>query len=200
MSEQIDQHTLLPDNRTTFERSTEEALKALVKSEGVLEWLNDPQATRADLLDVMAKEAGVLDWFYHDDENAKRASIEHAVRIQQRAGTRQGLTEAMSAIGVDAEVERGDKPYSLNIKTWSPAGINEASLMRLAARLEAYKSERDSFAMSVGFKSTGQCYVAGAVVMAPRVIIGPWVPPLVEASGRVYVAGAVITAMKTVIT
>ncbi|POC10036.1 phage tail protein, partial [Vibrio vulnificus] len=91
-------------NRTTFERSYEEGSKALVKSEDVLSWLNAPQLTRADLLDLMAKELGVLDWYYVDSEQAKRDSVEQAATIQRSAGTRAGLVKALKAIGVDAEI------------------------------------------------------------------------------------------------
>ncbi|HAS6054666.1 TPA: hypothetical protein I7122_18205 [Vibrio vulnificus] len=199
MSEPIDKDTLLPDNRTTFERSYEEGSKALVKSEGALSWLNDPQLTRVELLDWMAKELGVLDWFYVDTSQTKRDSVEQAASIQRSAGTRSGLTKALKAIGVDAEIVRGNKPYSIAIKTWAPSVIDESAIRRISSRVTAYKSERDSFELSVGFKSTGQMCIGGVVVSAPRVLVGPWVPPIIDASGAQYVGGAVQSLMRVIV-
>ena len=200
MSEPIDKDTLLPDNRTTFERRYEEGSKALVKNEDVLTWLNDPQNTQLQLLDLMAKEAGVLDWFWSDNLAEKRQSIANAVPIHRRAGTRQGLVEALEAINVTAEIERGSKPYSIVVKTWSPKGIAAPVLARIKARVDNYKSERDSYSLSIGFKSQGLLFVGGGVIAAPKVVVGSWVPPLVESSGQIYIGGAITAAMRVIAT
>ncbi|MBV7264317.1 phage tail protein I, partial [Photobacterium sp. WH24] len=109
MSDQrpLDDETLLPNNRTPFERSFEEGMKDLATTEDVYSWLHDPLKTDTRLLDLMAKEAGVKDWFFDDSEQAKRQSIDLAHLIMQKAGTRTGLKDALEALGISAQVIKG---------------------------------------------------------------------------------------------
>ncbi|MBN8090501.1 hypothetical protein J0J26_20500 [Vibrio vulnificus] len=200
MSEVFDYETLLPDNRTTFERSYEEAERKLLKRSDVLSWLNDPQATKSFLLDLMASEVGVRDWFFDDSELSKRLSVELAAKIQRGAGTKAGLIAALKAIEVDAEVERGERPFSLVVRSWSPRQINSDTLRRLEARVSEYKAERDTFSLAVGYRVSGSLFCGGSVVAAPRMVVGPWVPPLVESSGQIYIGGAITAAMRVVAT
>ena len=64
MSKPIDEQTLLPDNRTSFERSFEEGFKKLVKSPDVLAAIADPCTTSKEILPIIASERGVNDWFF----------------------------------------------------------------------------------------------------------------------------------------
>lgn len=146
-----DSRTLLADNRTPFETSFEHAIKNLVASSDFYDWLTDPQKTDAKLLDIMAKEAGVNDWFNSDLESDKRTSIESAPSIHRKAGTHEGIKEALEALGCRASVRRGDKPYSIfiyNLVTDKPLTIDLQN--RLYKRVETNKSERDTFELVIG--------------------------------------------------
>lgn len=149
--QQTTKRTLLTDNRTTFETSFEHALKALVSSDNFYDWLTDPQKTDANLLDIMAKEAGVLDWFNSDLDSDKRSSIEKAPSIHRKAGTHSGIKEALEALGCRASVKKGSKPYSIhifNLVTDKPLTVDLQN--RLYKRVESNKSERDTFELVIG--------------------------------------------------
>lgn len=153
MSDLIHSKTLLNDNQTDFEFAFEQSLKKLAENEDIYEWLTDPQKTDAALLDIMAEEAGVVDWFGSDLESAKRDSIEQATFIHQKSGTREGLKQALSALGFIATVEKGAKPYSLLIEGYikdKPFSVDISK--RVNARVNSYKSERDSvdIVLSIG--------------------------------------------------
>lgn len=151
MSEQKSYRTLLPDNRTPYEQAYEQAIADLMSNEDFYSWLTDPQKTRADLLDIMAKEAGVADWFASDSESDKRDSIEKSIFIHQKSGTRQGIIEALEALGCTAQIKRGEKPYSLevfNLITDKP--LTEDLQKRLNSRVSSVKSERDSINLELG--------------------------------------------------
>lgn len=154
----LDKNTLLPDNRTTFERSYEEGVKGLVKGEDVHEWISDPLKTKVELLDLMAAERGVSDWFFSDSETEKRAITASAYSVHQASGTNDGILKALKAVDFSAqishwtEVENG-KPYSIHVHAWGDKSqtVNKARTLRLLERLNHVKSERDTVDLAVSF-------------------------------------------------
>lgn len=130
-------------------------MKDLATTEDVYSWLHDPLKTDTRLLDLMAKEAGVKDWFFDDSELAKRQSIDLAHQIMQKAGTRTGLKDALEALGLGAIVSKGEQKYSLNISAEVPDGALSPELYsRINQRIQNYKSERDSVSMETVRGST----------------------------------------------
>ncbi len=107
----------------------------------------------------MAKEAGVNDWFASDLETDKRDSIEQAPSIHRKSGTRQGLLDGLAALGCHAQIDRGEKPYSLrifNIIVSKP--LTEGLQARLKERVKHIQSERDTIELELGRFWLGEYY------------------------------------------
>lgn len=158
MSELIDKDTLLPDNRTTFERSYEEGTKALVKSEDVLPVINDPMTTPSDLLPLMASERGVNDWFFSDTEAEKRAITAVSYSVHQTSGTNAGIIQALDAVDYTADITHwkqveGGKPYTVYVLAWGNKNqtVNQERAQRMIERLNHVKSERDTIDLALAF-------------------------------------------------
>ena len=167
-----DHHSLLPNNRTDFERSFEEGIKALVKSEDFFEWLTDPKKTDSALLDIMAKEEGVTDWFNSDLESDKRNSIKLAPSIHRKSGTKQGVKEGLEALGCKATIEKGDQPYSLLIHNLVTDKVLTVELQnRLYERVRTNKSERDVFELIIGRLWLGNTYKSAQLSIGRRIRI-----------------------------
>nr|WP_253822594.1 MULTISPECIES: phage tail protein [Vibrio] len=163
---------MLNDNQTDFEFAFEQSLKKLVESEDIYLWLTDPQKTDAALLDIMAAEAGVSDWFASDLESDKRDSIEKATLIHQKAGTREGIKQALEALGCRATVSKGEKPYSLyihNLVTNKPLTVDLQN--RLYERVINNKSERDTFELIIGRLWLGTKYRSAQLSVGRRIKI-----------------------------
>lgn len=157
----LDKNTLLPDNRTTFERSYEEGVKGLVKGEDVHEWISDPLKTKVELLDLMAKERGVNDWFFSDSEQTKRAITQVSYSVHQKSGTHAGITQALNAVDYTAQITHwkqveGGLPYTVYVMAWgnSHQTVNKERADRLIERLNHVKSERDTIDLSLVFAMT----------------------------------------------
>ncbi|PMK93215.1 phage tail protein I [Vibrio lentus] len=178
MSEPIDKDTLLPDNRTTFERSYEEGTKALVKSEDVLPTINDPMTTPSDLLPLMASERGVNDWFFSDTEAEKRAITAVSYSVHQTSGTNAGIIQALDAVDYTSDITHwkqveGGKPYSVYVTAANKTerSVDRERIVRLIERLNHVKSERDSIDLTLSF-SVSQSFRVSAGG-APPVSIQP---------------------------
>lgn len=157
MSE-LDKDTLLPDNRTTFERSYEEGIKDLVKGEDVHAWITDPLKTKAELLDLMAKERGVNDWFFSDSEQTKRAITQVSYSVHQKSGTHAGIMQALDAVGYSAEIKHwkqveGALPYTVYVVAWGNSNqlVSKQQSERLIARINHVKSERDTIDFALAY-------------------------------------------------
>lgn len=168
----LDHETLLPSNRTDFERSFEEGIKNLVKSENFFDWLTDPLKTESKLLDIMAKEAGVLDWFNSDLESDKRHSIDKAPSIHQKAGTRTGIKQGLEALGCRAQISKGEKAYSLHIYNLVTDKALTVDLQnRLYERIRNNKSERDVFELVIGRLWLGEKFKSAQVSIGRHIKI-----------------------------
>ncbi|NGZ18025.1 hypothetical protein G6Z94_11810 [Vibrio aestuarianus] len=157
MSE-LDKNTLLPDNRTTFERSYEEGVKDLVKGEDVHQWISDPLKTKIELLDLMAKERGVNDWFFSDSEQAKRAITQASYSVHQLSGTHEGIKQALDAVDYTAQITHwkqveGGLPYTVHVMAWgnSHQTVTKERADRFIERLNHVKSEKDTIDLSLVF-------------------------------------------------
>jgi len=175
--------SLLPDNSTPFEEAFEHATADMMASDNVYVWLNDPLTTKDGLLDLMAKEAGVQDWFSDDSETAKRQAINQAVPIHKKAGTRSGVRLALKAIGINATVIRGSKPYTIYVegRLESEPLTSEIS-RRMNARVELYKSEKDTAEIVLTRAHEAQNY-RGVVLNRSkivRVLAGEPIPPVFQ--------------------
>ncbi|WP_346338836.1 phage tail protein I [Vibrio parahaemolyticus] len=158
MSEPIDKDTLLPDNRTTFERSYEEGSKALVKSEDKLATINDPMTTTQELLPLMAAERGVNDWFFSDSEAEKRAITNVSYSVHQASGTNAGIAQALDAVDYTAQITHwkqvdGGLPYTVYVLAWGKSNqtVTQERANRLIERLNHVKSERDTIELALAF-------------------------------------------------
>ncbi|MBD1559598.1 hypothetical protein HC752_21885 [Vibrio sp. S9_S30] len=170
--ENFSDRTLLTDNRTPFETAFEQGIRDLVASEDFYTWLLDPLKTDERLLDAMAQEAGVSDWFASDLESDKRQSIAKAPEIHQKAGTKLGVKESLEALGCRATVSKGDKPYHIhiyNLVTDKPLTI--ALQNRLYERVINVKSERDTFELVIGRLWRGYVYTSAQVSIGRRIRI-----------------------------
>lgn len=167
-------------------------------SENHHEWLHNPMTTQTSLLDIMAKEAGVQDWFADDSEQAKRQAIAQAVPIHQKAGTRAGVRQALEAIGINAEVRRGAQPYSLYIEgRLEDRPLTEETSRRMNARVELYKSEVDTAEIVLTRAHHAQKY-RGLLLQQSKIVrvqAGEPVPPEFEIAKT---RAAVVYSVKTV--
>lgn len=198
MSEQSEPYnSVQPNNRTIIEESLEFAWdKVLSQTQCPFPSLKNPMLCPDEFVSLLAAERGVLDWQPGDTLEQQRETTDKAFEIHSKAGTRRGIYSAVLALGIDAEVTKGEAPYSINIESYSNQGISDELLNRLVNRVQSYKSERDSFTMALGIKAEGRVYLGGGVTIAPRIHVGPWVPPSPEAIGFTYVAGSVTAAMR----
>ncbi|WP_237475687.1 phage tail protein [Vibrio tetraodonis] len=165
----MNDESLLPDNRTSLDVTIERTLRTMLKSEDVYSWLRDPDRTREDLLDIMAREEGVQDWYDSDRDSDKRNSVKNSTRIRRKAGTLTGVKEALEALGCRAQVERSGKYalYIYNLITDKPLTPDLQS--RLYERVLNNKSERDSFELVIGRLWQGARYKSGQISIARRI-------------------------------
>ncbi|MDG3089129.1 phage tail protein I [Vibrio hannami] len=166
-----DFETLLPDYRTSYERAYEEGIKEIVKSDDFFDWLIDPMKTKTELLDILAKEAGVIDWYDSDLDIDKRRSIRDAPSIHKKKGTIKGIQEGLEALGCRATVTRNEK-YSLHIHNL----VTDKQLTldlheRLYERINSSKSLRDVFELVIGRLWLGQIYKSAQVVTGRHIMI-----------------------------
>ena len=178
MSKPIDEQTLLPDNRTSFERSFEEGFKKLVKSTDVLAAIADPCTTSKEILPIIASERGVNDWFFSDTEKQKRAITKVSYSVHQTSGTNAGIELALEAVDFSAKIEhwtkvQGGLPYTVYVT--ARANTTQMSpkerAHRLIERLNHVKSERDTVDLTLAY-DVEQKFTAQAAVL-PRVNIQP---------------------------
>ncbi|KZX63841.1 hypothetical protein A3712_20680 [Vibrio sp. HI00D65] len=178
MSEIIDQDTLLPDNRTTFERSYEQSTKALVQSENTLATINSPTTIPQNLLPLMASERGVNDWFFSDSEAEKRAITKVSYAVHQASGTKAGIEMALDAVDYQAQIKHwkhveNGVPYTVYVtaENKTERSVDRERAERLIERLNHVKSERDSVDLTMAYRVSQSFRVTAG--SAPSVSIQP---------------------------
>lgn len=160
--------SILPDNRTPFEKALEQTLaKHLKQLECPYPDLWNPQTTPRHLLPYLAHAKGVPDWG-DDSEVAKRDTVQNIWPVQRQAGTRAAIKRAVDALGFDAEVKQGDAPYHLAIDLWrEDVGTLEPDILARAHRRINYaKAERDVIGLRLNASASGEINTAMAVLTA----------------------------------
>ena len=169
--------SLLPSNRTTLTRAFEEAIKLTAKVENPYPWLLDPQQTLVELLDYLASESGVSDWYSEDSEKIRRDTVEQAPIIMREAGTIGGLKNALVALGFDAEIEKGEKEFSLDIVAFlDESPLSEDAIQRVNSRVEMYKSERDTTNVNISRQALCTSYIGVTSEIGVTMTSEPYVP------------------------
>lgn len=171
-----------PENRTVIEESLEFAWHdMLTKIEQPYPDLKQPLYTQDEFVSLLAGERGVLDWQPSDDDQQRRETADQAFDIHRKAGTRYGLRNALLPLGIDSTVNKGELPYSLVVDgKLSEQPLTEETSQRMNARLESYKSERDSVALTLSRSSNGTETKAAMVQTARfiHVFAGVKKPPI----------------------
>ena len=199
MLKPIDEQTLLPDNRTSFERSFEEGFKKLVKSTDVLAAIADPCTTSQEILPIIASERGVNDWFFSDTEDQKRAITKVSYSVHQTSGTNAGIELALEAVDFSAKIEhwtkvQGGLPYTVYVtaRANTTQNVTKERAHRLIERLNHVKSERDTVDLTLAYDVEQKFRVQAAVL--PRVNIQPTKAQVklwpISTSGRVSLGAA----------
>lgn len=162
--------TLLLDNKTDLDIAIEEAIKSTVKSSSVYEWLLDPLATKPEILDLIAKEYGVLDWYESYEVEDKRNAVLHAPMINQHSGTREGLRVGLEALGYGFEftpwyeMTPKGKPYEFKLVSWrNNTPITKELFDRVVRRIDNVKSERDTVDLYLAVGMGAELVTSGAV-------------------------------------
>jgi phage tail P2-like protein len=197
-------YSVLPDNRSALERGLELALSEQLYAvpQPYPELLNAKKTPLA-MLPYLAADRQVVDWNSNDSDAEKRATTHNQYQVFKLSGTRAGIRLALEGLNGETEIQRwheyGGEPYHMRVRVWITAAPDEERLQRLNQRIIEAKSERDVFSLGVGVKQSGNIYVGGAVYLAPRLIVGPWIPPVLSARGHIYSGGAVISAFKVTV-
>lgn len=135
-----------PENRTLIEEGLEFAWHSLLsESENPYPELKHPLFTPDEFVSLLASERGVLDWRPRDTMKQRREITEQAFAIHRKAGTRFGLSQALSVLNITTEIKKGELAYSLEIDGFlSNQPIDKETSTRVGSRINNYKSERDT--------------------------------------------------------
>lgn len=196
-------YSLLTDNASPLEKALEKSFSKLLNEiQPPVPQLRDPLKVPIKALPHLAAEKQVQEWSPDDVEEQKRLTVKNQCQVFQKAGTVSGIQLALEGLGGDVEVlkwhQYGGEPYSMKTRVWISSAPTVEMLSRVGARIIETKSERDSFSLGVGVKSLGKIYTGGAVQIAPRLIIGPWIPPVIQAESSIYNGGAIVAAFKVI--
>lgn len=198
-------YSLLGDNASPLERALEKVLSnALNNVRPPVPELKNASKTPEHLLPYLALEKQVPEWESSDSSEQKRLTVKNQPQVFKKGGTTSGIELAIEGLGGSTEIQKwyeyGGQPYAMKIVSWLQQPPTQETIARTQIRIEDSISLRDSFSLAIGYKADGQLYTGGAVVIAPRVVVGPWVPPLVESSGQIYIGGAITAAMRVMAT
>lgn len=171
-----------PENRTIIEEGLEFAWHDMLANvEQPYPDLKQPLYTQPEFISLLAGERGVLDWQPNDDKQQRRETADKAFDIHRKAGTRQGLVEALVPLNITAVVKKGELPYSIVIDgRLSEKPLTAETSQRLNARATSYKSERDSVSITLSRSNQGAEVKAALVQTAKfiHVFAGVTKPPI----------------------
>lgn len=196
-------YSVLPDNHSHLERALELSFSsALYSVDHLYPELLDATKIPVEFLPYLATERQVLDWSNEDLEIEKRLTTSNQWNVFKLSGTRAGIKKALAGFGGETEIinwyDSGGDPYHMNIRVWISKAPTEQMLTRVSNRIAETKSERDTFKLGVGLKAVGKLFVGGVVQLAPSLIIGPWIPPLIKSYGNIYNGGVIVSAFKVI--
>jgi len=159
MSE-LENGSVLPDNRSLFERGLEIAFTQLLyEIDNPYPQLLNPKQTNQPALPYLAQDKGVTEWDANAPESEQRQTVANAWQVRRLAGTNKGLTLAMDSLEYDAEVTPWyqmtpqGQPYHFEIVAWKRhnAPINQDVVHRMITNIEDSKSERDTYELILAF-------------------------------------------------
>lgn len=151
-------YSLLPDNRSALERGLELAFTQLLyESQNPYPAMLDPRQTGKAMLPYLAQDRGVSEWDANAPESEQRQTVANAWPVRRLAGTRAGLSVALSPLDAEVDVvpwyESGDEPYHLSVVSWVNRPITAELTARVIDRLSLAKSERDILTLGIGVKT-----------------------------------------------
>ena len=181
------------DNRSGLQHALENLLDdclAKIEADAPYRTLLFPQQTPAQYLPALAIERGVLDWAADDTEVAVRDTVTNGLIIQSHACTRQGIVDALSALGFDVTVTRSG-PYALSvIANLLEQPLDESTTQRVLARIDAYKAERDIADLQLIRQVITRAYVGVAATTGTVISIPPRKTDDIQLTARGYSASS----------
>jgi phage tail P2-like protein len=138
--------SIQPDNRSGLQHALESLLDqcmAKIEHDAPYRTLLFPLETPEQYLPALAIEKGVLDWAPDDEIGGVRQTVADGLIIQSHACTRQGIVDSLAALGINAQVVHSG-PYEISVTAvLANTELDEATMLRVMARINAYKAERD---------------------------------------------------------
>lgn len=162
--------SLLPDNRTALELALEQTLREAIAAKGsVFPLLWRPAEIPAPLLPWLGEAMGVSEWDASAPEAEQRATLANFWPSQRLAGTGVAIKKAIEPLGLGATAvagyEIGGSAYSLHVELeQTTSTLDPALLDRVAKRIEAAKSERDTYQIDVVITSQSPAYIGAAFI------------------------------------
>ncbi|GDX06637.1 phage tail protein I [Buttiauxella sp. A111] len=186
--------SIQPDNRSGLQHALENLLDeclATIESQAPYRTLLFPRNTPAQYLPALAIERGVLDWAADDAEQSVRGTVANGLIIQSHACTRQGIADALAALGFNVTVERSG-PYALSvIAHLMEQPLDEATTRRVLARINAYKAERDIASLQLVREVITRAYIGVAITTGTEISIGPKKPDDISLTASGFSACAI---------
>lgn len=166
--------SLLPANSTPLERAIEQVITPRIPIN--LETLWHPDTCPAGFLPWLAWALHVDTWDLAYTEAMKRASIRQSIAIHKKKGTLGAVRNALSVIGVDAEIVEWQQQtppgpvHSFGLRAWvndnlTPGGtlLNGTVYKRLAALVTDVKPARSQCVFSIGARFDQKIRLTGAL-------------------------------------
>lgn len=128
-------------NRTALEQALDSAFFNAAVNLGIRKF-KDPLTCPPEHLHKLAIEKGVFDWYQEADIGVQREMVATSKEIHRKAGTIQGLTQAIKQMGVEFTISNTSEPYELKLITTS--NLTATMMQQMNDRITRYKSERDN--------------------------------------------------------
>ena len=190
------------DNRSGLQQALENLLDAClagIEANAPYRTLLFPRKTPVQYLPALAIEKGVQDWANDDAELAVRETVANGLIIQSHACTRQGIADALAALGFDVTVERSG-PYTLSVVAHLlEQPLDEATTQRVLARINAYKAERDVADLQLVRQTITRAYIGVATTTGTEISIGPKPPDDIHLTVQGYHASTTYTVTEITI-
>lgn len=123
----------------------------------------DANTCPVDYLSLLAIEAGVSWWYLGEPEQTQRETIAQSRDIHKKAGTINGVLNAISSLGLNVSIAASERPYSLIVQ--SQTILNPELSSRLYERIDIYKSERDDIYLKIDVQSKSKRYRATSTLL-----------------------------------
>lgn len=170
---------LLPPNATSTEHAIDDSIARIGDVPVLARDMWNHETIRADLLPWLAWAYSVDDWDVNWSETQKRQAIASSISVHRYKGTIGAVKEAVSALGVDANIIEwfnmlplGD-PYTFSLELdVSDTPLDESTLSKLIDVVEATKNLRSHLIEVVpGATSTTNLYCAAVTGIGLEITI-----------------------------